>query len=98
MEFCSFVSHVSFSFQFNSVTFWKTIKHIVQSTAFISVHVCVYLCLCVGLQPEQAAHLSGLSVDDSSSNEVRRIRIHTVQQSYTETQQLEEWKQQNTEK
>lgn len=44
----------------------------------------VHLCLCVGLQSEKAAHLSAFSVDDSSSHKIRRVRIHSVQQSHTE--------------
>lgn len=52
--------------------------------------VCVYQCLRVGLQSEQAAHLSGFTVNDPSSNKIGRVWIHPVQQSYTEAQQLKE--------
>lgn len=56
---------------------------------WVSLCVCLYLGLCVGLQSEEAAHLSVLSVNDSSSNKVCRIGIHPVQQSYTKTQDLQ---------
>lgn len=73
-------------------------KHTHSYTGYMMVHyrddsvclcVCVgahlYLCLCVGLQSEEAAHLSVLGVNDTSSNKVCRIGIHLVQQSYTKT-------------
>lgn len=58
-------------------------------TTACSVRVCLYLGLCVGLQSEEAAHLSVLSVNDSSSDEVRRIGIHPVQEGYTKSQDLQ---------
>lgn len=51
--------------------------------------VCVYLCLRVGLQSEEAAHLSALSVNDPGSNKVGGIGIHPIQQSHTKAYDLQ---------
>lgn len=53
--------------------------------------MCVcYLGLCIGLQSEQTAHLDILGVNDSSSNKVSWIWIHSVQQGHSEPQDLKD--------
>lgn len=53
--------------------------------------VCVcYLGLCIGLQSEQTAHLDILGVNDSRSNKVGWIWIHSVQQGHSEPQDLKD--------
>lgn len=47
-----------------------------------------HLSLGVGLQPEQAAHLQGFSLDNSSPHEVLRIGVHVVEESRAEPQEL----------
>lgn len=44
----------------------------------------------VGLQPEQAAHLSALAVNDPGSHEVGGVRIHALQQRHAEPQELQD--------
>lgn len=47
-----------------------------------------HLSLGIGLQPEQAAHLQGFSLDDSSSHKVFRVGVHVVQESRAKSQEL----------
>lgn len=50
---------------------------------------CSYLCLGVGLQSQQAAHLLALGLDDSCTHVVLRVGIHVLQQSRSQSQQLQ---------
>lgn len=54
--------------------------------------ICIHLGLSVGLQSEEAAHLSVLSVNDSRSDKVFGIGINPIQESYTKPQDLQRQK------